>query len=132
MSLDTRVHHIRKIARDLAEVRERVIAVKARMASAAKRHDLVRVASVGHQLRAMLAHEAALSAEFDQVSQGLKFGTAPAGRPPALRMADCHPDRKHYAKGKCASCIQAVYRERREARIAREYHERETARRGTP
>lgn len=29
------------------------------------------------------------------------------------RVADCHPDRPHYAKGKCRQCYRAEFREDR-------------------
>ena len=36
--------------------------------------------------------------------------TRKRGRPKSTRMADCHPDRRHFAKAQCKPCYQLAYR----------------------
>jgi hypothetical protein len=112
------MHQLRKLARDLDDIRGHVASLRNVLGLAAKRGDLVRVRSVSQQLRAALLGEAAVSREFDEVSAGLKLGrtTSADGAALTIRMADCHPDRKHVAKGLCRSCNQAAYWKRRIAR----------------
>lgn len=37
--------------------------------------------------------------------------------PRAPRMSDCHPDRRHYARGLCERCCQALYERERRTRV---------------
>jgi hypothetical protein len=130
---------MRGLATELRAQQARIAQARASLLNHAKRGaPPSTIAALSDQLRIMLSYAAQVSAEYDRLAAEFKLGTpappAPLGRPPQFRMADCHPDRKHVAKGLCRSCNQAAYRERRDQRLRTEYLRfRETeADKGTP
>jgi hypothetical protein len=115
MSLDIRMATLRRLTRELDDLRARIAHAKATLASTLKRTDATRIRVHAENVARLLRIEASMMAEFVSTSEGLRLGI-PAEPDRSMRMADCHEDRKHYARGLCRACYQTDFYTRRALR----------------